>query len=77
MTTKELERRARVTYRPTRSMTRPKKKPADRKGAQIHVLVTDEQKRAIAAAAAKLGVEVSAFGRDCMIEKAKALGIKI
>lgn len=58
-------------------MTRPKKKAADRKGAQIHVLVTDEQKRVIAAAAAKLGKEVSAFARDCMIEKAKALGIDV
>jgi hypothetical protein len=77
MSTKKVERRARVTYRRGRYMTRPKKKEADRKGAQIHVLVTDEQKRAIAAAAAKLGVDVSAFGRECMIEKAKALGIKI
>lgn len=58
-------------------MARPKKKAADRKAAQIHVLVTDEQKRAIAAAAARVGQEVSAFARDCMLEKAKALGIEV
>jgi uncharacterized protein (DUF1778 family) len=58
-------------------MTRPKKKAADKKAAQIHVLVTDEQKRAIAAAAAKVGMEVSAFARQCLLERAKALGVEI
>jgi uncharacterized protein (DUF1778 family) len=57
-------------------MTPPKKK-TERKENLVRVRVTDEQKTAFEAAAARSGMDLSTFARVCMLEKARAIGIKI
>jgi hypothetical protein len=56
---------------------RPKKRAADKKATVIKVNVTDAQKRALDAAAAKDGMDLSSFARHLMIERARFLGIEI
>lgn len=65
-----------VAYRRNRTM-RPKKKAADKKETVIKVRVTDAQKAALDAAAAKDGMDLSAFARHWMIERARHLGIDV
>jgi uncharacterized protein (DUF1778 family) len=57
-------------------MTPPKKKN-ERKENLVRVRVTDEQKGAFEAAAARSGMDLSTFARVCMLEKTRTLGIKI
>jgi len=57
-------------------MTPPKKK-SDRKENLVRVRVTDEQKTAFEAAAARSGMDLSTFARVCMLEKTRALGVKV
>jgi uncharacterized protein (DUF1778 family) len=58
-------------------MPRPEKKKGERKDLLLHIRVTEEQKRAFEAAATRTGMDVSTFARVCMLEKARAAGIKI
>jgi uncharacterized protein (DUF1778 family) len=58
-------------------MPRPTKKTADKKENVIKVRVTDAQKRALDTAAAKDGMDLSAFARHLMIERARYLGIEV
>lgn len=56
---------------------RPKKRAADRKKNVIKVGVTDAQLSALEAAADKDGMDLSAFARHWMIERARVLGVEI
>ena len=53
------------------------KAPSKRQETNIKIRVTDAQKRAIEAAAAKDGQDVSSFARHLMLERARALGIEV
>jgi uncharacterized protein (DUF1778 family) len=58
-------------------MAAPKKKPATSKDTFIKIRVSDAQKRILEAAAAKDGMDLSAFARHRMIERARALGFEV
>jgi uncharacterized protein (DUF1778 family) len=55
----------------TRSMSRRKKKPDEKKDASIRVRLTDEQKAIIEAAASRDGLDLSSYARVAMLEKAR------
>lgn len=57
------------------SMGRPPKSPGDRKGHAIRVLLTEDQKRILTAAAVKQGLDVSSWLRSVGIERAQELGV--
>ena len=65
-----------MTYRRTRVM-RPKKKAADKRDTAVKILVTEAQKRALDAAAAKDGMTLSSFALHWMLERARVLGIDV
>lgn len=56
---------------------RPKKKAPDKKEDLVRVRVTDGQKRAFEAAAAREGMDLSTFARVAMLEKARRAGVEI
>jgi uncharacterized protein (DUF1778 family) len=58
-------------------MATSKKRPAPAKETFIKIRVTDEQKRILEAAATRDGMDLSAFARHRMIERARALGFEI
>lgn len=57
-------------------MATPKKRPAA-KDSFIKIRVSEEQKKILEAAAARDGMDLSAFARHRMIERARALGFEI
>lgn len=58
-------------------MATPKKRPTKSTDTFIKIRVSDEQKRILEAAAMRDGMDLSAFARHRMIERARALGFEI
>lgn len=58
-------------------MPRPAKQKGERKDLLLHIRVSEEQKKAFEAAATRSGMDVSTFARVCMLERARAIGIRI
>ena len=56
---------------------RPRKKKAEQKGEMLRIRVTDAQKAAFDEAAQRLGMDLSAYARMALIERARNDGIKI
>lgn len=71
-----LEFAARRGY-PRLPMATPKKRPTTSKDTFIKIRVSDAQKKILEAAAAKDGMDLSAFARHRMIERARALGFEL
>lgn len=58
-------------------MARPPKKRSEKKLSYLHIRITDELKVKIELAAAREGMDVSAFARNLMIRRARELGIDV
>ncbi len=58
-------------------MATPKKRPTTSRDTFIKIRVSNAQKKVLEAAAAKDGMDLSAFARFRMIERARALGFEI
>lgn len=57
-------------------MPRPQKRKSERKDLILHIRVTVEQKRALDAAAAKAGADLSTYVRMTALDRARKEGIE-